>query len=121
MFPLMMTAAGLWWLALLAIYFLTFRAGVTDFIRKTVMFGLLAVTLAIYVSQYVMGVTGMLKLWVTTGFLQILIRDLAAATPGGALSVWGVCALLLVGGYLLVQARFQHIEAVVVPPSCTLL
>ncbi len=71
----------------------------------------------IFVLFLMMGIGGLAAdnmdltdLSVISSALGILIRQLCENLPGGALTLWILCTVLLAGGYRLVQTQFQRVE-----------
>ena len=111
-FPLLILASSVLWLVLLAIYLRTFRTGISDWIRMAVFIGILVVTLGVHVGQFVLAMSGQVKLSVMAGFMQILVRTLTDAVPGGAVTIWIASGLLFLVAYLAVESGFKRMEAV---------
>lgn len=111
-FPLLILASSVLWLILLAIYLRTFRTGISDGIRKAVYIAILVVTLGVHIGQFLLAITDQVELSVVAGFMQILVRALTEALPGGAVTVWIASGLLLLASYLVVESSFKRMEAV---------
>ena len=111
-FPLLILASTALWLFLLAIYMRTFRASVSDRVRKGVYIGILVVTLAVHIGQFILVMTDQVELSVMAGFMQILIRALTEAVPGGAVTIWIASSLLFLASYLAVESGFKRMEAI---------
>jgi hypothetical protein len=112
LFPVIMLIVGGTWLLMAALYFRACRATVTDAGRRAVYFGVLAVVLLINVAPVATTITGFVRLEVGETFLRVLIRYAVNALPGGAPTLWLICALPLLGTYWLARSQFQRIELV---------
>ncbi|MCP4655360.1 MAG: hypothetical protein GY856_08070 [bacterium] len=109
-FPLLVLAlVGLPSLLLLALFLVTYRAGVAERVRTSVLGALAGLMLALMAGQVVAAVMDFMEPRVARGFLEILIRQMGETVPG-TLAAWGGSALVFAGGYWLAQARFQGIE-----------
>jgi len=112
LFPIIMLVIAGTWLLMAALYFRVSRATVTDARRKGIYFGMLAVVLLINIAPVPTTITGFARLEVVGAFLSVLIRYAVDALPGGALTLWFICAIPLLGLYGLAQSQFQRIELV---------
>jgi hypothetical protein len=101
---------GLPWLVFVAI---TYRAGRRGTARPVVSFTLAALfvlAMAAGIGALMADAAGLLNLTVLSRLLGILVRKASEAVPAGPLTIWGISALLLLGGYLAAQAQFQRLE-----------
>ncbi len=108
-FPVFLALVAPPWLLLFSIVLRTYRAGVRDWVRLTVFWGLLSLVFAVMVLQIALAVTDVLEPSVTRRFLEIAIRHLGESWPG-TLAAWLGSALALLGGYRLAEAAFCRVE-----------
>ena len=107
---------SLWrWAFFVYIFLRSFRATISDGKRKAILFGLLAVLMAVHLAQYPLILSGITEEWILTGTIEILVRQASGALAGGALLIWLVCSLLLYGGYRFAQSEYLRIEAPSIP------
>jgi hypothetical protein len=116
-FPVVFLIVGLVTLLSGRVYLEFFRAGIKEWVRKTVFITILVALLGLHVAQFIALVSGLTRVWVVSGFMHIVVKQAADALPGGAIAVWAICGLVLAGCYLLVQRRFERIDVVAVRPS----
>jgi hypothetical protein len=117
MFPVVLTLASVIWLVTLRVYFAVFRAGVSKRRRKGVGFGLMGALFAVYIVQMVLASSGIMDVWVQSGFLEILVRRASDAFAGGGAVVWGACIAVFALLYRWVERRFERVEVLVEPLS----
>jgi len=108
--PLLLFAAGFPWLLLLAGWLPLVRVSVSELRQKITFWIVAGLCLALYLGSFAVSMLRFMTPAVTNGFLEILMRHLTNAVPGGATSIWAACALLLVGGYWMAQEQFVKIE-----------
>lgn len=109
-FPVVFSILGLFFLFFTTLYVCSFRAAVSDKLRKVVYFGVLAFALALHLAPFVFLISGITRDWVLAGAAKIFTRRVVEAVPAGGLVVWVVCLLVLLGGYWVAQSRFEKIE-----------
>ena len=114
LFPVMLMFVSVPYTLLIAVYLRSFRATISDGMRKAILFGMMFVVLALYLAQYALLGNGFTKPWIITGTFEILVRNVADGFVGGALLIWVVCGLAIFTAYVFAESRFRHIE---VPPE----
>jgi hypothetical protein len=110
MFPILLLLVGFPWFIMLSLYFRTVRVGISNSVRKVVLWGCAALCLGLYVAPIPLVEAGLIRLWAIVGLVEILIRHVGT-TPWGTALVWIGSALLLSGAYWLAQGQFERIEA----------
>jgi len=107
--PFLSLLVGLPWLLLLAPYLRRVRIGTPERTRKALLWGFAGLCLGMYVLPLPLVESGLVRLWVMVGFVEILIRRLGAL-PGGTLIAWVGCGLLLIAAYRVAEREFENIE-----------
>ena len=111
-FPVMMlVVCGMWLLALSA-YLGTLRPGFTEKRRKGTFWWGMVILMGFHFLQFVLLFTETLDHWILSGFWMIAIGELTDRTPGGAVSVWFLCGLILFLLYRMAERRFVRVESV---------
>jgi hypothetical protein len=111
-FPVMMlVVCGMWLLALSA-YLGTLRPGFTEKQRKGIFWWGMVILMGLHFLQFVLLFTGTLDHWILSGFWMIVIGELTERLPGGAVSVWFLCGLILFLLYRMAERRFIRVESV---------
>lgn len=110
-FPLMMLLVCGLWFAAMSPYLATLRPGFTERRKRgTFWWGMVAL-MALHVSQFAALLTGNLDHWILSGTCMIAIRAAAERIPGGSVTVWVLCGLVLYGLYRMAEARFLRVES----------
>ena len=111
-FPVMMlVVCGMWLLALSA-YLGTLRPGFTEKRRKGTFWWGMVIPMGLHFLQGVLLFTETLDHWILSGFWMIGIGELTERLPGGAVSVWLLCGLILFLLYRMAERRFVRVESV---------
>ena len=111
-FPVMMlVVCGMWLLALSA-YLGTLRPGFTEKRRKGTFCWGMVIPMGLHFLQFVLLFTETLDHWILSGFWMIAIGELTERLPGGAVSVWFLCGLILLLLYRMAERRFVRVESV---------
>jgi hypothetical protein len=114
LFPVMFMLVSVPFALVVAAYLGSFRATVSDGMRKALLFGMLFVIFAFYIAPFVLFVTDFTEDWIVTGTIEILVRNVTDGFAGGAAGIWVICGLAVVAAYLFAESRFRRIE---VPPQ----
>lgn len=112
MFPVVLAAVVLLWMAAYRIYLTTSRPGRSKLYRGLVAVGTLVGLMAIYVLLLVDAMLKYIPAWSFSGSASIAVRHVAEAFPGGGLLVWVACAAVTAAAYFAVERRFSRLEAV---------
>ncbi len=110
-FPVvMMVILGLWY-ATLALYLRTLRAAVSEKVRKGAFWGSMVGLLLLHTWQFFVPVMNDVSVTEVGALWGITIRHLGTAIPGGSLTVWVLCALIVVGVYRVAERQFARAES----------
>ena len=111
-FPVMMVAVcGMWFVAL-SVYLGSLRPGFTEKQRKGRFWWGMVILMGLHFVQFVLLFTETLDHWILSGFWMIAIGELAGRLPGGTVSVWALCGLILFLLYRMAERRFVRVESV---------
>jgi len=111
-FPVMMlVVCGLWLIALSA-YLGTLRPGFTEKRRKGVFWWGMVILMGLHFLQFVLLFTETLDHWMLSSFWMIAIGELTERLPGGGVSVWFLCGLILFLLYRMAERRFIRVESI---------
>ncbi|MCK4414177.1 MAG: hypothetical protein KAY32_11580 [Candidatus Eisenbacteria sp.] len=108
--PLLLTMVGAVWLLYLA---LTIRVFYTREDRAQTLWGVISIgvpTLLWMLLRVWSMATGYDHVWRISALSVIALRDLVAAMPGGSLSAWALCVIVLSGTYLLAQKQLNTLQ-----------
>ena len=111
-FPIMMLVVCGMWLVALSAYLGTLRPGFTEKRRKGIFWWGMVILMGLHFLQFVLLFTETLDHWILSGFWMIAIRELTDRLPGGAVSVWFLCGLILFLLYRMAERRFVRVESV---------
>jgi hypothetical protein len=67
--------------------------------------------MALHISQFAGFITESLDHWVLSGASMIAVRSVARLLPGGSLTVWILCGLVVYGLYRVAESRFLRVES----------
>jgi hypothetical protein len=110
-FPVvMMVILGLWY-ASFALYLRTLRAAVSERIRKGAFWGSMIGLLVLHMWQFFAPVVNEVSLTEFGAFWGIAIRHLGLAVPGGSVTVWVLCSLIVFGVYRVAERQFVRAES----------
>ncbi len=109
-FPMLAVVVFVAWLALCAVYLRTFRASISEAVRKATLIALFVVTMAVHIGLLLSFITRFMRSEAASAFWRVITVKTAAALPGGELGLWALCALLFAAAYGLVQSAFERIE-----------
>jgi hypothetical protein len=107
-FPIVLLLVGAPWFIVVSIYLRAFRSEVSERMRKFVFFGLLAVLMAVHLSQYVLFLSRLTQDWKITAVVEYLIRQ--GSESLGSAAIWAASLVLLYAGYRFAENRFLQIE-----------
>jgi len=110
--PALLAVTGIVYVLMASIYMGAWRARVPDSRRKAAYLALAAAAIAATAGQVVLMIAGWLRPHVGAAFLRILIFRFVRALPGGAATLWVLCAFVLLGAYWLFLGRLRRVEAV---------
>ncbi|MCK4410243.1 MAG: hypothetical protein KAW67_09160, partial [Candidatus Eisenbacteria sp.] len=111
-FPVMMLAVCGMWLLALSVYLGSLRPGFTEKQRKGRFWWGMVILIGLHLAQFVLLFTETLDHWLLSGFWMIAIGELTERLPGGAVSVWILCGLILFLLYRMAERRFVRVESV---------
>jgi len=111
-FPVMMLVVCGMWLVAISAYLGSLRPGFTEKQRKGIFWWGMVILMGLHLAQFVLLFTETLDHWILSGFWMIAIGELAERLPGGAVSVWIVCGLILFLLYRMAERRFVRVESV---------
>jgi len=111
-FPVMMLAVCGMWLIALSAYLGTLRPGFTEKQRKGRFWWGMVILMGLHFLQFVLLFTETLDHWILSGFWMIAIGELTERLPGGGVSVWFLCGLILFLLYRMAERRFIRVESI---------
>ncbi len=109
-FPAIMTLICLPWFLCAALVFRLQRADVTPHLAHGVGLLVFVPTVVLAIGMLAVAAWGWLDLWAISRTSGILLGELGEHFPGGMLSIWSLCLILLAGGYWLALGRFRSLE-----------
>ncbi len=104
-------AIGIVYSLMASIYFRSWRATVSDTGRKAWFFVLAVIAVASTAIQVLLMIARWIRPDPAAAFVKILMLKTVQAVPGGALTAWVFCLLVLLVAYRLVRRRFDRVEA----------
>ena len=108
------------WFLLLAVFLRTFRAALSDRARQVTFWSLLGFCILLMVGQVAMAVTGIARLDVLRGTMEVALRQAnSTTTAASALAI--VCITAVVVSYLLAQRQLVKAEIPMTPTKFALL
>jgi len=109
-FPLIMTIICLPWFLSVALVFRLHRADVTPHLARRVGLLVFVPIVVLAIGLPAVAAWGWLDLWAISRTSGILLGKVGSHFPGGMLSIWVLCLILLSGGYWLALGRFHSLE-----------
>jgi hypothetical protein len=109
--PLLLVAIYTIFVILSSIYLRAWRAGISDTRRKAAFLAVAIAAIAATVAQVALMVAQWIRPDVGAAFIKILMLRMVQAIPGGTLTVWILCALVLWGLYEFWLRQFDRVEA----------
>jgi len=117
--PFLLVVISIVYAIMVSIYFRACRAGVSDARRRALFFAMAIAAIAATAAQVAVMVLRWIRPDVGAAFLKILMLRMVQTIPGGTLTVWILCALVLWGVYELCRRQFQPVEVLPTPTGRT--
>jgi len=111
-FPVIMLFLHALWLIPLAIACRPLRAGIPEKVRKWTFASMLILLMALHFAEYILVIVHRINIVPWQGSVLIGIRHLAAALPGGTVTVWVVCGVLIAALYALAVRALGRTESI---------
>jgi len=92
------------------------RADVPAWKRNSAVGVVLIGLMVAYLIRLPLSLTGLTRGWILGGALSSLVRSVADATPGGAVTSWLLCAVTLWLAFRFAAARLARAEILPEPP-----
>jgi len=108
--PLLLAVICIIYVILSSIYLRAWRAGISDTRRKAAFLATAFAATAATVVQIAVMVAQWIRPDVGAAFIKILVLRMVQAIPGGTLTVWVLCALVLWGLYQFWLRQFDRVE-----------
>jgi len=110
-FPVMMLLVCVPWLLAMSFYLRTLRPGYSEGRRKSAFWWGMIVLMGLHVSQFAALFTNTLDHWVLSGVSMVVVREMSERLPGGSVTVWVLCGLVIYGFYRMAESRFLRVES----------
>ncbi len=107
------------WFLLLAILHSAYRPGIASWIRHLAFWGVVGLFVMTMLAEGGAIVAGLARPWIARALVEIPAWAFGQSAIGTA-AVWGCCALLVLGCYLMAETRFARMDIPAKPLKFTL-